>query len=95
MEIHEAQTEPVCEMHQGSQRLNAPVTDPDHAWGIWGRKASGVLLVCGRGIDALDVPFRVIELLLALADADLTVPVATAPAPSRWVLFVATGSGTL
>ncbi|MGH3425957.1 MAG: hypothetical protein ACRDQZ_00005, partial [Mycobacteriales bacterium] len=90
MEIHEAQTEPVCEMHQGSQRLNAPVTDPDHAWGIWGRQASGVLLVCGCGIDALDVPFRVSELLPALAYADLTVPVAPALAPSRWVLFVAT-----
>ncbi len=72
-----------------------PVTDPDHAGSIWGRQASGVLLVCGRGIDALDVPFRVSELLPALAGADLTVPVATVLAPSRWVLVVATGSGTL
>ncbi|MGH3821088.1 MAG: hypothetical protein ACRDRE_25780, partial [Pseudonocardiaceae bacterium] len=47
------------------------------------------------GIDALDVPFRVVELLPALADADLAVPVGTALAPSRWVLVVATDSGTL
>ncbi|MGH3722446.1 MAG: bifunctional DNA primase/polymerase [Pseudonocardiaceae bacterium] len=72
-----------------------PVTDPDHAWSIWGRRPSGVLLACGRGIDALEVPFRVVELLPALAGADLAVPVATALEPSRWVLFVATGSGTL
>jgi len=72
-----------------------PVTAPDDAWNIWGRQPYGVLLVCGRGIDALEVPFRVMELLSALAHAGLTVPVATALAPSRWVLLVATGSGTL
>ncbi|MGH3770377.1 MAG: bifunctional DNA primase/polymerase [Pseudonocardiaceae bacterium] len=74
----------------------APVTDPERAEDIWTRlRHVGVLLVCGRGIDALEVPFRVAELLPALAHAGLTVPVATTLAPSRWVLFVATGSGTL
>ena len=74
---------------------NAAVTDPDHAWALWSPQPYGVLLVCGRGIDALDVPFRVVELVPALADAGLAVPVATTLAPSRWVLFAATGSGTL
>ena len=70
----------------------APVTDPDHAQDIWTRQPYGVLLVCGRGIDALEVPFRVAELLPTLG---LAVPVATALSPSRWLLFVATSSGTL
>ncbi|MGH3854570.1 MAG: bifunctional DNA primase/polymerase [Pseudonocardiaceae bacterium] len=74
----------------------APVTDPEHAEQSWTRlRHVGVLLVCGRGIDALEVPFRVHELLPALSSADLVMPVATALAPSRWVLFVATGSGAL
>lgn len=70
-----------------------PVTDPEHARDIWTRQRSlGVLLVCGRGVDALEVPFRVAELLPGLG---LGVPVATALSPSRWLLLVATGSGTL
>ncbi len=69
-----------------------PVTDPDHAQDIWTRQPYGVLLVCGRGIDALEVPFRVAELLPTLG---LAVPVATALSPSRWLLFVATSSGAL
>ncbi|MGH3833788.1 MAG: bifunctional DNA primase/polymerase, partial [Pseudonocardiaceae bacterium] len=74
----------------------APVTDPDHVQDLWTRlRPVGVLLVGGRGIDALEVPFRVAELPPALARTGLAAPVATALAPSRWVLFVATGSGTL
>ncbi|MGH3833935.1 MAG: bifunctional DNA primase/polymerase [Pseudonocardiaceae bacterium] len=73
----------------------ALVRDPDQAWRIWEQRPYGVLLACGRGVDALDVPFRVMELLPALASAGLAVPVATALAPSRWVLVVATGSGTV
>lgn len=70
----------------------APVTDFEHAQDIWNRQPYGVLLVCGRGVDALEVPFRVAELLPGLG---LGVPVATALSPSRWLLLVATGSGTL
>ncbi|MGH3718306.1 MAG: bifunctional DNA primase/polymerase [Pseudonocardiaceae bacterium] len=88
-------SEGFAEMRPLIENRDAAVTDPDHAWSVWGRQAYGVLLVCGRGIDALEVPFRVIELLPALADADLVVPVVTALAPSRWVLLVATASGTL
>jgi Bifunctional DNA primase/polymerase, N-terminal len=71
----------------------APVTDPERAHEIWTRQRSlGVLLVCGRGVDVLEVPFRVAELLPGLG---LGVLVATALSPSRWLLLVATGSGTL
>lgn len=69
-----------------------PVTDLEHAQDIWIRQSYGVLLVCGRGVDALEVPFRVAELLPRLG---LGVPVATTLSPSRWLLLVATGSGTL
>ncbi|HWR48393.1 MAG TPA: bifunctional DNA primase/polymerase [Pseudonocardiaceae bacterium] len=70
--------------------------NPEQAEEVWTRlRHVGVLLVCGRGIDALEVPFRVTELLPALEERGLAVPVATALPPSRWLLFVATGSGTL
>jgi hypothetical protein len=70
-----------------------PVTDPEHAHDIWTRQRSlGVLLVCGRGVDALEVPFGMVELLPSLC---LGVPVVTALSPVRWLLLVATGSGTL
>jgi hypothetical protein len=75
---------------------SAPITDPEHAEEIWtARRHVGVLLVCGRGIDALEVPFRVTEVLPALGERDVRVPIATALAASRWLLFVATDSGTL
>lgn len=71
----------------------APVTDPEHVQDIWTRQRSlGVLLVCGRGVDVLEVPFRVVELLPGLG---LGVPVVTALSAVRWLLLVATGSGTL
>ncbi len=73
----------------------ALVRDPDQARRIWEQRPYGVLLACGRGVDALDVPFRMAELLPALASAGLTVPTVTALAPSRWVLIVTTGSGTV
>ncbi|MGH3833959.1 MAG: bifunctional DNA primase/polymerase, partial [Pseudonocardiaceae bacterium] len=88
-------SEGFAEMRPLFENRDAAVTDPDHAWSIWGQQPYGVLLACGRGIDALEIPFRVAELLPALPDADLAVPVATALASSRWVLMVATGSGTL
>ncbi|MGH3848121.1 MAG: bifunctional DNA primase/polymerase [Pseudonocardiaceae bacterium] len=73
----------------------ALVRDPDQAWRVWDQRPYGVLLACGRGVDALDVPFRVAELLPTLASAGLAVPTVTALAPSRWVLIVTTGSGTV
>ena len=75
---------------------SAPITDPERAEEVWTAcRHVGVLLVCGRGIDALEVPFRVTEVVPALGQRGVRVPIATALAPSRWLLFVATGSGTL
>lgn len=88
-------SEGLAEMRPLIENWDAAVMEPDQAWSIWGQQPYGVLLVCGRGIDVLDVPLWVAELLPALADAGLVVPVATALVPSRSVLFVATGSGTL
>ncbi|MGH3829352.1 MAG: bifunctional DNA primase/polymerase [Pseudonocardiaceae bacterium] len=73
----------------------ALVRDPDQAWRLWDQRPYGVLLACGHGVDTLAVPFRVMELLPALASAGLAVPVATALVPSRWVLIVTSGSGTV
>lgn len=85
----------LAEMRPLLENRDAAVTNPDHAWSIRGRQPYGVLLVRGGGIDAVEVPLRVVELLPVLVDTGLAVPVATAPAPSRWVLVVAAGSGTL
>lgn len=67
--------EGLAEMRPLIENWDAAVREPDQAWTIWGQQPYGVLLVCGRGIDVLDVPLRVAELLPALADAGLVVPV--------------------
>lgn len=73
-----------------------PIADPEHAQEIWTRlRPPGVLLVCGQGIDALEVPPWVSERLPALAEHGLRVPIATTVAPYRWLLLVATGSRRL
>ncbi|MBV9143811.1 MAG: bifunctional DNA primase/polymerase [Pseudonocardiales bacterium] len=73
-----------------------PITDSEHAQEIWTRlRPPGVLLVCGKGIDALEVPPWASERLPALAEHGLRVPIATTVAPYRWLLLVATGSRRL
>ena len=72
---------------------NAPVIDPDHAEEIWTWEPYGVLLVCGRGVDVLELPHRMCELLPAPEVPQ--VPVAATGPPPRWLLFTATGSGSL
>jgi hypothetical protein len=67
---------------------SAPITDPEHAEEIWtARRHVGVLLVCGCGIDALEMPFRVTEVLPALGERGSRVPTATALAASLWLLI--------
>lgn len=43
----------------------------------------------------LELPHRLQQLLPALAEGNLVVPVAATGPPPRWLLFVATGSGTV
>jgi hypothetical protein len=74
---------------------SAPVTDPERAEEIWNQKPYGVPLVRGRAVDVLELPHRMAELLPALREGNLVVPVAATGPPPRWLLFVATGSGTL
>ncbi|MBV9141923.1 MAG: bifunctional DNA primase/polymerase [Pseudonocardiales bacterium] len=73
---------------------DAPVTDPAHAQEIWSQQPYGVLLVCGRGVDVLELPHRVFGLLPAPEVPQLPVA-ATATPPRRWLLFTTTGSGAL
>jgi Bifunctional DNA primase/polymerase, N-terminal len=74
---------------------DTPVTDPKRAEEIWGQQPYGVLLVCGRGVDVLELPHRMRGLLCALAPGGPVVPVAATGAPPRFLVFTATGPGTL
>ncbi|MBV9139313.1 MAG: bifunctional DNA primase/polymerase [Pseudonocardiales bacterium] len=70
-----------------------PVTDSAEAYEIWSEHPYGVLLVCGRGMDALELPQR-LRRLLAFPEVP-RVPLAMTAPPVRWLLFTATGSGAL
>lgn len=67
---------------------SAPITDPEHAEELWtARRHVGVLLVCGRGIDALEVSFRVTELLPVLGERGLVAPTTLGGYPPvRWTV---------
>jgi Bifunctional DNA primase/polymerase, N-terminal len=73
---------------------DTPITDPAHAQAIWSQQPYGVLLVCGRGVDVLELPHRVFGLLPA-PEVEQVPLAATATPPRRWLLFTATGSGAL
>lgn len=74
---------------------SARVTDVDQALDIWTRKPFGVLVVCGYGVDVLELPPEVAELLPALADRALIAPTAAVMPPPRWLLYVATVPGQI
>jgi hypothetical protein len=73
----------------------APITCPEQARQVWTNRPYGVLLVCGHGVDVLELPARLArDALPALAGTALGGPVA-AVHPARWLLFVASGAGLL
>jgi hypothetical protein len=69
------------------------VTTLGQAQRIWSEQPYSVLLVCGRGVDVLDLPSR-LEGLLPAPEVPV-VPLATTSPPRRWLLFTATGSTKL
>lgn len=73
---------------------DTPVTDPAHVHEIWSQQPYSVLLVCGRGVDVLELPHRVFGLLPAPEVPQVPLAATAAP-PRRWLLFTATGSGAL
>lgn len=79
----------------------APVTDPAQAYELWSEHPYSVLLVCGRGVDALEVPRRLRALLpewvlrQQTPPQDQQVPIVVTTPPSDWLLFTATGSAGL
>ena len=77
---------------QDSWREN-PITDPAEAYEVWSEHPYGVLLVCGRGVDVLELPQR-LRGLLAFPEVP-QVPLAMTAPPVRWLLVTATGSGAL
>ncbi|MBV9139323.1 MAG: bifunctional DNA primase/polymerase [Pseudonocardiales bacterium] len=86
---------------EGARRLgpiedtwaDTAVTDPAEAYEIWSEHPYGVLLVCGRGVDVLELPQR-LRGLLAFPEVP-HVPLAMTAPPVRWLLFTATGSGAV
>jgi Bifunctional DNA primase/polymerase, N-terminal len=76
---------PVWECWQNTQ-----VTDPAHCYETWSEHPYGVLLVCGRGVDVLELPPRSQALLRAPEVP--RVPIVAAVRPARWLLLTATGS---
>lgn len=74
---------------------DAPITDPGRALAVWTAHPYALLLVCGHGVDVLEVSPAVAGLLPVLAGRGVEVPVAVvAPFPRR-LLYVATGSALL
>ncbi|MGH7510979.1 MAG: bifunctional DNA primase/polymerase [Gemmatimonadales bacterium] len=66
------------------------ITEWSDAHAVWTRRPYGVLLVCGRGVDALELPTRLAQdVFPALGAAGPIV----ALHPARWVLLVASGHG--
>lgn len=72
---------------------HSPITTPGDAYEVWSEHPYGVLLVCGRGVDVLELPHR-LQGLLPVPEVP-QVPVVATARPERWLLFTATGSGAL
>lgn len=69
------------------------ITEWSEAHAVWTRRPYGVLLVCGRGVDALELPTRLAQdVFPALGEAGLAGPI-VALHPARWVLLLASGPG--
>jgi Bifunctional DNA primase/polymerase, N-terminal len=87
---------------EGARRLGpisdawqrSPVTDLADVYRIWSEHPYGVLLVCGRGVDVLELPDRLSGLLPAPEVPQLPLATTARP-PRRWLVFTATGSGAL
>jgi hypothetical protein len=73
----------------------SPLIEWNQAHAVWAHYPYGVLLVCGQGVDVLELPTRLAEAALATLDVlGLTGPIAVLP-PARWLVFAASGSGPL
>ena len=66
------------------------ITTLEQAEEIWGQHPYGVLLVCGQGVDVLELPLRMMGLLGALTGAGPVVPVALTGSPPRFLVFTST-----
>lgn len=73
---------------------HAPLTTAERVEQIWSQAPYGVLLVCGQGVDVLELPHRMRGLLSALTGAPV-VPIAATGVPPRFLVFTASGLGTL
>lgn len=67
------------------------VTAPEHAEQLWSQHPYGVLLVCGHGVDVLELPLPMMGLLPALG----VTPVALTGSPPRFLVFTSTDADFL
>ncbi|HEU0088436.1 MAG TPA: bifunctional DNA primase/polymerase [Pseudonocardiaceae bacterium] len=78
-----------------TQWQNRAITTWDQAHTTWSRRRYGVLLVCGRGVDVLELPTPLATAALpALGTPGVAGPVVALPS-ARWLLLVASGPGLL
>ncbi|HEU0088258.1 MAG TPA: bifunctional DNA primase/polymerase [Pseudonocardiaceae bacterium] len=72
-----------------------PITTWEQAHATWSHRRYGVLLVCGHGVDAVELPTPLAAaVLLALDTAPVAGPVVALGA-DRWLVLVASGAGLL
>jgi Bifunctional DNA primase/polymerase, N-terminal len=71
------------------------ITDPEYAHEIWSQHPYGVLLVCGLGVDVLELPSSMLGVLSALQSATPVIPVAITGSPPQFLVFTATDPGTV
>jgi Bifunctional DNA primase/polymerase, N-terminal len=71
---------------------DTPVTTPEHAEEIWSQHPYAVLLVCGQGVDVLELPNRMMGLLSIFTGEGPVVPVPVAVTGSlpRFLVFTST-----
>lgn len=71
---------------------HAGITDPAQARTIWTGRPYGLLLVCGQGVDVLELPAAAATTLPDLSRDGLGAPIAVAFPPPRWLVFLTSGA---
>ncbi|HEU0088692.1 MAG TPA: bifunctional DNA primase/polymerase [Pseudonocardiaceae bacterium] len=78
-----------------NQWQHHPIITWEQAHTTWSRRRYGVLLVCGRGVDVLELPMALASAALPALDTPEVAGPVVVLAPARWLLLVNSGSGLL
>ncbi|MFN2495724.1 MAG: bifunctional DNA primase/polymerase, partial [Pseudonocardiaceae bacterium] len=71
---------------------DAAITDPELALTVWTGRPYGVLLVCGQGVDVLELPAPTASTLRTVSRDGVGVPIAVVFPPPCWLVFVTSGA---